>query len=80
MNNRKELFPTRESPNPYDVNKEITMKGLTAGTVAWNKMKHRAEVLDTKLPQESPMTCDYKKALLAKTQRLKPKTKSCVSF
>ena len=43
------------------------MKGLKAGTVAWNKMKNRAEVLDTKLPQESPMTCDYKKALLAKT-------------
>ena len=43
------------------------MKGLQTGVVSWKKMKNRAEVVDTKLPQESPMTCDYKKAIMAKT-------------
>ena len=80
MKDRQELFPQKESPNYYDSNKEFTMKGLQTGVVPWKKMKNRAEVVDTKLPQESPMTCDYKKAIMAKTQRLKPKVASCISF
>ena len=80
MKDRQELFPQKESPNYYDSNKEFTMKGLKTGIVSWNRMKNRAEVVDSKLPQESPVTCDYKKAIMAKTQRLKPKVASCVSF
>ena len=56
------------------------MKGLKTGTVSWNKMKNRAEVVDSTLPRESPTTTDYKKAIMAKTQRLKPKIASCISF
>ena len=63
MKDRTELFPQRESPNYYDSNKEFTMKGLRTGITAWNKMKNRAAVVDSKLPEESPMTCDYKKAI-----------------
>ena len=77
---RASIFPKTDQSIFYDSNKEITMKGLTAGgALPWKRMTNRTVVnsVDHALPEDS---YDIMKAIEAKTHRMKPRSIALANF
>lgn len=70
---RGNLFPEKDQATFYDVNKEVTMKGLKAGgALPWKKMTQRPA--NSSVISETPEdSYDYAKAMDIKTTKAKPR-------
>lgn len=76
---RTSFFPETDQATFYDANKEITMRGLKAGTLPWNRMTKRPVVnsIDHMTPEDS---YDHMKATEIKTLRTKPRSIALADF
>ena len=77
---RGNIYPEKDQATFYDANKEVTMKGLTAGgALPWNRMTERMAVkpIHTEQPEDS---YDYAKAVEVKTTKVKPRAINFADF